>query len=266
MVQPDGRGATGDDLPEGLPDRTTDEDAVLTGSLEALANLSVGSLDLTDMLTQVATLAVRAIPGADGAGLTLLEIDRADLIVKSEPFVRAIDDIQYSIGEGPCISAAATGQTRRSGRLSDDSRWRVFGPRASELGVHSALSLPLVVTSGILGAINVYAHALDAFDDHSQECGETFAVSASLAVQNAQILDQTTRLVDQLRAGLKGRGLIDQAIGVLRRRGGDTADQALDRLKEMSETQQISLTAAAASVLETAIKRGRPTDPTTSTH
>jgi hypothetical protein len=125
-----------------LPDRTTDEDAVLTGSLEALANLSVGSLDLTDMLTQVATLAVRAIPGADGAGLTLLEIDRADLIVKSEPFVRAIDDIQYSIGEGPCISAAATGQTRRSGRLSDDSRWRVFGPRASELGVHSALSLP----------------------------------------------------------------------------------------------------------------------------
>jgi len=142
----------------------------------------------------------------------------------------------------------------------------VFGPRASELGVHSALSLPLVVTTGILGAINVYAHALDAFDDHSQECGETFAVSASLAVQNAQILDQTTRLVDQLRAGLKGRGLIDQAIGVLRRRGGVTADQALDRLKEMSETQQISLAAAAASVLETAIKRGRPTDPTTSTH
>ena len=88
MVQPDGRGATGDDLPEGLPDRTTDEDAVLTGSLEALANLSVGSMDLTDMLTKVATLAVRAIPGADGAGLTLLEIDRADLIVKSEPFVR----------------------------------------------------------------------------------------------------------------------------------------------------------------------------------
>jgi hypothetical protein len=46
-------------------------------------------------------------------------------------------------------------------------------------------------------------------------------------VQNAQILDQTTRLVDQLRAGLKGCGLIDQAIGVLRRRGGDTAEQRL---------------------------------------
>jgi AmiR/NasT family two-component response regulator len=108
--------------------------------------------------------------------------------------------------------------------------------------------------------MNVYAHAPDSFDDHSQKCGETFAVSASLAVQNAQILDQTTRLVDQLRAGLKGRGLIDQAVGVLRRRTGETADQALDRLKEMSDKQQIALTAAAAAVLQSAINSGRPTD------
>jgi hypothetical protein len=42
------------------------------GSLAALADLSAGTLDLTDMLTQVATLAVLAIPGADDAGLTLL--------------------------------------------------------------------------------------------------------------------------------------------------------------------------------------------------
>jgi hypothetical protein len=258
-------GTSGDRVPRTLSDRDIADNPPLAGSLAALADLSAVSMDLTDMLTQVATLAVLAIPGADGAGLTLLEIDRADLIVKSETFVRAIDDIQYSIGEGPCISAAATGQTRRSGQLSNDSRWPQFGPRASALGVHSALSLPLVVSTGILGAMNVYAHAPDSFDDHSQRCGETFAVSASLAVQNAQILDQTTRLVDQLRAGLKGRGLIDQAIGVLRRRG-DTADQALDRLREMSATQQISLTAAAAAVLESAIRRGRLTDFPTADH
>ena len=133
---------------------------------------------------------------------TLLEIDRARPDRQERTVVRAIDDIQYSIGEGPCTQRGGhRSDARRSGRLSDDSRWRVFGPRASELGVHSALSLPSLVTTGILGAINVYAHALDAFDDHSQECGETFAVfSASLAVQT-QILDQTTRLVDGCQAG-----------------------------------------------------------------
>lgn len=237
------------------------QDRALASSLVSLAGLATAPHDLRDMLTKVATFAVQAIPGADGAGLTLLEIDRADLIVKSEQFVRAIDDIQYGIGEGPCISAAATGETKRSGLLSKDPRWPQFGPRAGELGVHSALSLPLLVSTGILGAMNVYAHAPDSFDERSQRFGETFAISAALAVQHAQILEQTARLIDQLHAGLQGRALIDQATGVLRRRHGDTCDEALDRLQQKSREQDVSLPAVALSVVEDAVRRGRPLEP-----
>lgn len=249
-----------------IPDRTPvvagdgksrPDEKALESSLIALTLLSNSSLELTDMLTQVASFAVRAIPGADGAGLTLLEMDRADLIVKSEPFVRAIDDIQYSLGEGPCISAAATGETKRSGSLRDDPRWPDFGPRAGELGIHSALSLPLKTSAGVLGAMNVYAHKPNSFSARSQAIGEAFAVSAALAVQNAQILEQTNRLVEQLHAGLHGRGLIDQAIGVLRRREGSTTNEALVRLTEMSDEQHISVAAVAIAVVEDAVRRGR---------
>jgi putative methionine-R-sulfoxide reductase with GAF domain len=236
------------------------DDVALTKSLAGLDALSAGALDLREMLTRVATFAVQAIPGADGAGLTLLEIDRADLIVKSEPFVRAIDDIQYSIGEGPCISAAASGETKRSGQLGDDQRWPQFGPRASELGVHSALSLPLLVPTGVIGAMNVYAHAPNSFDERAQQLGERYAVSAALAVQNAQILEQAARLVGQLQAGVQGQSLIDQAIGVLRRRHGLAADEALDRLRELSQDRKISLNATAASLVDDAIERFRQRD------
>ena len=41
-----------------------------------------------------------AIPGADGAGLTLLEDDQANTIVATAAFVSEIDDIQYGIGQG----------------------------------------------------------------------------------------------------------------------------------------------------------------------
>jgi putative methionine-R-sulfoxide reductase with GAF domain len=231
------------------------DDAALAASLAGLDALTTGTLDLTDMLTQVATFAVQAIPGADGAGLTLLEIDRADLIVKSEPFVRAIDEIQYGIGEGPCISAAATGQTKRSGQLGEDERWPQFGPLAGELGVHSALSLPLLVSTGVIGAMNVYAHAPNSFDERTQQLGEQYAVSAALAVQNAQILEQAARLVGQLQAGVKGRALIDQAIGVLRRRHGLTADEALQQLRELSEKRKTSLNVTATSVVDDAVER-----------
>jgi hypothetical protein len=124
----------------------------LTGSLTALAGLSTARLSLEDLLTRVASFAVRAIPGADGAGLTLLETGRSATIVKSAPFVRDIDDIQYGIGEGPCISAAETGQTMRSGKLGGDPRWPRFGPRAGRLGVHSVLSLPLLVDERVADA------------------------------------------------------------------------------------------------------------------
>ena len=64
-------------------------------------------MTLPDILTEVAQLAVQAIPGADGAGLTLTENDRSDTIVATAAFVRDVDAIQYDLREGPCISAAA---------------------------------------------------------------------------------------------------------------------------------------------------------------
>lgn len=104
------------------------EEHNLAGSVTALSRLSSSALDLEELLTEVATYAVRAVPGADGAGLTLIERDRADVIVKTAPFVREVDDIQYGIGEGPCISAAATGRPMRSGSIGADQRWPQFGP------------------------------------------------------------------------------------------------------------------------------------------
>ena len=52
--------------------------ADLAESLAALSRVSVARSGLEHLLTQVASIAVQAIPGADGAGLTLLEVDRAD--------------------------------------------------------------------------------------------------------------------------------------------------------------------------------------------
>lgn len=114
-------------------------------------------MTLPEMLVHVAEFAVRAIPGADGAGLTLLVDGRADTIVSSADFVRAVVDVQYGLGEGPCIDAAATGRTVRSGSLGGDSAYPRFGSRVSLLGVHSALSLPLLGPDGPVGAMNVYA-------------------------------------------------------------------------------------------------------------
>jgi AmiR/NasT family two-component response regulator len=58
--------------------------------------------------------------------------------------------------------------------------------------------------------------------------------------------------------------LIDQAVGILRRRLGVSAGEALGQLKEMSDSQEIPLVAAASSVLKDAVRRRQADDSTPS--
>lgn len=240
-------------------DRAAHEDEELRQSLADLSGLVAGPGQdgLEAMLTSVAEFAVRAIPGADGAGLTLLQDDRPDTIVASAPFVREVDTIQYGLGEGPCITAVAEAHTVRSGSLAGDRSWPRFGSRIGDIGVHSALSLPLLRPDGVLGSVNVYARAHDAFDDRAQRLGELYAVPAAISVQNGQALSQARRLVGQLKLALVSRAVIDQARGILMARTGCSADEAFDKLRAISQAENRKTSAVARSVVDQAVRRAR---------
>jgi GAF domain-containing protein len=236
-----------------------DDAAALERSLTQMSLLVMGVEDggFEKLLEHVAAFALRAIPGADGAGLTLLEEGRPDVRVGTADFVREVDDIQYGLGQGPCITAAAEGRTQMSGSLRKERSWPRFGPRVAMLGVRSVLSLPLLGPSGVLGAINVYARAEDAFDDHAVELGELFAVPAAISVLNAQLLAQTKRAATQLHAALKSRAAIDQAMGIIMSRAGCTADEAFQKLVTRSQSENRKLFAVAQQMLDEAVRNAR---------
>jgi GAF domain-containing protein len=244
------------------PDGSSADLADLQASLSDLGGLVAGTLGLEQLLSQVAGFAAHAIPGADGAGVTLLQVDRPDNRVQamaaSTGFVTEIDQIQYvALNEGPCITAARERRTVRSGSLGGDPLWPHFGPRVGRLGVHSVLSLPLLLPDQVVGAINVYAHAKDVFDDHATDMGERFAAPAAVAVHNAQILAQAQALTQQLQHALTSRPIIDQAIGILLSRTGGTTEEAFTRLRTISQSEHTKLAAVAQHVVDEAIHRAR---------
>jgi GAF domain-containing protein len=245
---------------QGMPAQYMDD---LQESLGRLGKLATGLLSLEDSLTRVAEYAVRAIPGADGAGLTLLEENRSDTIVSTADFVAQVDDIQYGLGQGPCLSAVADRKIVLSGSLGGDRRWRQFGSRVARLGVHSVVSLPLITEEGVLGAMNVYAHNKNAFTAEAGRLGSLFAVPAAIAVQNAQVLAQTKRLASQLQVALSSRGVVERAIGIMMSRSGGTEAEALDRLRALSQHQHEKLPVVAESIVHEAVRRARArrTDP-----
>jgi GAF domain-containing protein len=125
------------------------------------------------------------------------------------------------------------------------------------MGVHSVLSLPLLAEDHVVGAMNVYAHPTNAFDDRAEHIGRLFAVPAAIAVQNAQILAQTQRLAGNLQAALTTRAVIDQAIGILMSRSGITAKEAFDRLSIASQNEHRKVSAVAAGIVDAAVRRAR---------
>ena len=240
-----------------LDQSDTDGDAGLHSGLAGVAGLVAGVRTLEEMLTEVATLTVLTVPGADGAGVTMMEADEPDTIVASTPFVRDVDQIQYRLGEGPCISAASDGRTTGSGDLGKDTAWPTFGPLAAESGVHSALSLPLIVDGRVLGALNVYAHAQDAFSDSARLIGERFAQVAAVAVYNARLFDQAEQRNARLQNALLTRSTIDRAIGIVMARSGVTGDEAFIRLRIMSQHQHVKLNLVAERLVDEAVRRTR---------
>lgn len=241
------------------PVEAAGDDDDLNASLAALSRLAIGQMELVDALTRVAEYAVLAIPGADGAGLTLLEKDDHDTIVASAPFVGQVDAIQYGIGEGPCITTATEARILRSGSLDTDPQWPMFGPQVGRLGVHSALSIPLITPGGVLGAMNIYAGERDAFDERAARIGQLFAVPAAIAVQNAQVLAQTRRLVTQLQTALTNRATVDQAIGILMSRIGCDSAEAFEQLRHTSQSENQRIHTVAQRLVGEAVRRARTT-------
>jgi GAF domain-containing protein len=233
----------------------------LAESLSGLSGLLTGVRPLQETLIQIAEFAVQAIPGADGAGLTMLEDDRPQTVVASTEFVHAVDEVQYGLGEGPCLLAVESGRTQTSGSLGGEARWPRFGPRVGRMGVHSVLSLPLLLPERVVGAMNVYARAKNAFGPEAVRIGELFARPAAVSVHNAQVLARSQRLAEQLGAALTSRAVIDQALGVVMSRTGATAEEAFDRLRSMSQSQHVKVAEIARVLVDEAVHRARARRP-----
>ena len=234
----------------------------LHAGLTGVAGLVSGAHGVLNLLADVAEFAARAIPGVDGAGVTLWHPQQGTRHIETwaatAEFVVDIDTVQYDeLHEGPCITAMQTRRAVVSGSLGSDRRWPRFGGRVARMAVHSALSLPLVVADEVIGAINAYAHCRDAFGEHAVTLGTQFAGPAAVSVYNGQLLDRAQERTKQLQRALGNRAVIDQAIGIMRSRSGVSAEEAFDRLTRLSQADNVKLVVIAERLVDEAVRRAR---------
>ncbi|HEY0227894.1 MAG TPA: GAF and ANTAR domain-containing protein [Mycobacterium sp.] len=234
----------------------------LAAGLRGLSEMVSSGRGVEAVLGEVANFAARAIPGVDGAGVTLIQPAGATMGIQAwevtAPFVREIDIIQYeTLQEGPCITAMQTRRAVVSGSLEADLRWPRFAGQVARLGVASVLSLPLPINDQVVGSINAYAHDVDVFDEHAVRLGSEFARPAAVSVYNTQLLVRAQQLAEQLQRALDSRGTIEQAMGIIRGRSGCSSEEAFDRLRQLSQSDNVKLAVVAQRLVDEAARRAR---------
>jgi len=259
-----GRGSPAD--PMVSPTQRESDEAELHAGLNKVAGIVADARGVIEILRDVAEFAVQAIPGVDGAGVSLIDtrqgIHSVQTWAATELLVHDIDAVQYDeLKEGPCITCMQSRRPTVSGSLGSDGRWPHFGGRVARMRVHSALALPLIVGDQVIGSINAYAKSRDAFGDHAVRLGSQFANTAAVAVYNAQLLANAHERTLRLQRALDSRSVIDQAVGIIRSRSGGSADEAFERLTHISQTENIKLHAVAERLVEEAVRRARARRP-----
>ncbi|MGY1634874.1 ANTAR domain-containing protein [Geodermatophilus sp. SYSU D01186] len=209
-------------------------------ALEQLGRLALREHTMQSLLQSVADLTQEVMPGHPETSVSLLINDKPSTAVYTGRLAMDCDESQYGRGYGPCLHAASTGELVEIANMQTETRWRDYTARAVEHGARSSLSVPLPISEGVRGALNIYAREPDVFDEDSRSVATRFAPYAAVAAANMYAYEDARDMAEHYERALGSRAGIDQAKGILMERyklTPDTAFQALARVSMQTNTK-----------------------------
>ncbi|MGF1655109.1 MAG: GAF domain-containing protein [Actinomycetales bacterium] len=99
-----------------------------------------------------------AVP-VTGVGLILMTDDGpAGVVAASDDAAATMEQLQFSLGEGPCVDSSVTGRPALHPELARTGphRWPLFSSAALQAGIGAIYALPLRVGAIRLGVLDLY--------------------------------------------------------------------------------------------------------------
>lgn len=197
-------------------------------------------------LQRLANLARRTIDGCDWAAITQT-YPYPTTLAASDDMARAIDLLQLSAGEGPCLTASSENQAIHVTDLELERRWPIFVHKALvETPVRSVLAFELA-PDGDRTSLNLYAGKPNAFTPESISTAALFVSHAQLAIMHLRAAAKSANL----ERALSTSRMIGIAIGILMSENHITEKQAFGMLRESSQRLNRKLRDVADEVTET---------------
>ena len=144
-----------------------------------------------------------------------------------------IEDLQYELGEGPCVDAFHQDRVVAEPDLAAPAtpRWLGFTASAVDAGVRAVFGFPLRVGTVRLGALNLYRDRRGALSDDQHADALVMAEVAARWVLEVQAHASPGVLADELEVGADFHFVVQNAAGMVSGQLGVSVAEALIRLR-----------------------------------
>lgn len=216
---------------------------------EAADLMNIAGKSWSRSLNELVGLASRQVSACSGATAGLWRdgepIDQAT----SHPDIGGLTEVELRSLRGPVVEALITGETAYCADTLGEQRWPEYAHAALSCGVRCSVTLihqsgPAAVTLSLVAA------RPRVLDPDQLPLAELLVAAGSAVLGNVSQYDEARRTALQLRDAARARALVDQAKGILMHALGCSADEALSRMRQMSQARSIKVTDVARRIIE----------------
>jgi hypothetical protein len=169
-----------------------------------------------------------------------------------------IEELQYTLGEGPCVDAHVQDRVVSEPDLADPvtPRWVAFTPPVLRAGARALFGFPLRIGTVRLGALNLYRDQPGSLSREQYADALTLAGLAAQSVLAAQAGAPAGTVPSQLESEADFRFVVHNAAGMVSVQLDITVADALIRLRAYAFSHDRLLTDVAQDVVDRRLRLG----------
>ena len=203
-------------------------------------------------LERLCSALTRALP-AKGVGVSLLTDDNhgGGTVAASDADSRVLEELQFTLGEGPCIDAYASRRPVLEPDLQagGSRRWPGYAPAAQQHGIRAVFAFPLQVGAARAGALDVYRAEAGSLTPDALAQAFTFADVAMGLLVDGQARAADAVSSPDIDGALANRLEVYQAQGMVMVDLGVGIDEAMARLRAHAFAEERTISDVAKDIV-----------------
>lgn len=201
-----------------------------------------------DIFTSLAEKCVGLLP-VSAAGILLRDVTGTlQVIGASSPSAHLLDLFQVQNEEGPCLECSTTGSPVSDDELSPEGKWPRFAALTKAQNFSAVYALPLRSRDVTIGALNLFASA--PLSPGRLVVAQALADAATLSLLQVDPHVDLQIVIRRIHLAVESRNTVEQAQGMISQRFTIDAEEALLRLRNVSEQTALTLVQVATAIIE----------------